>query len=95
MFSASFCITVDGGTDRWYEFVNTLPEGCLSNIDPDVVSGDLDSVTLERLRNCENNGIKVIKTEDQDKTDFTKALEIVASVKRDTVRNNFQFTKLS
>lgn len=82
---ASFCVTVDGGTDRWYEFVDTLPEGCLSNIHPNVVSGDLDSVTSERLRKCEKNGIKIIKTEDQDKTDFTKALEIIASVKRNTI----------
>lgn len=93
MFSASFCMTVDGGTDRWYEFVDTLPEGCLSNIHPDVVSGDLDSVTLTRLRKCENNGLKIVKTEDQEKPDFPKALEIIASVKQDTV--SLQCTNLS
>lgn len=66
----------------------------MSNIHPDVVSGDFDSITPERLRKCEIDGIEIIKTEDQDKTDFTKALDIIASVKRATVRNNLKFTNL-
>jgi len=43
---------------------------------PDVVTGDMDSVAPETLSKC--RGIALIETTpDQDKTDFTKAIEFL------------------
>jgi len=63
-------VAVDGGSDRWLQF-------CQDNkldFHPDLITGDLDSASKETLAFYELKGTKVIKTPDQDETDFTKAL---------------------
>ncbi|XP_054285240.1 thiamin pyrophosphokinase 1-like [Macrosteles quadrilineatus] len=74
---ASFRATADGGTDRWYEFVASISsrDHTLKKIHPDLISGDFDSVKPETIKRCLENNVKMLKTPDQDKTDFTKALE--------------------
>lgn len=73
------CATADGGTDRWYEFVSSLSKDSgLKKLHPDLTSGDFDSIRPKTLQQCRDNGVTVVRTPDQDKTDFHKALEEMA-----------------
>lgn len=78
LISASFRIVADGGINRWFKFCESVPDNCLPEKYPDIVSGDFDSATEENLQRARDNGVKVVHTPDQDKTDFTKALELLA-----------------
>lgn len=65
---------MDGGTTRWFDFLKQ------HNIDvtfPDIVSGDFDSISSSLLNTCEENGVYVEKTPDQNYTDFEKSLYII------------------
>lgn len=42
--------------------------------DPDLVTGDFDSITNDTKYRIEKTTAKFIQTTDQDETDFTKAL---------------------
>lgn len=48
--------------------------------DPDLLTGDLDSVRTEVLQHFrqDSQGTEVIETPDQDATDFTKAIQVLA-----------------
>ncbi|KAG8226058.1 hypothetical protein J437_LFUL006365 [Ladona fulva] len=78
-FAAHKKILVDGGANHWFEF---LKKHNLSNADkrniPDFITGDLDSVTQVVLNSFELLGTKIVRTPDQDETDFTKALHVLA-----------------
>ncbi|XP_040576967.1 thiamine pyrophosphokinase 1-like [Lepeophtheirus salmonis] len=77
---ALFRATVDGGTDRWKEFVGELKDAP----DPDLISGDFDSVTQETLSYYKSRGISsIVHTPDQDFTDFTKCLIEVKKRRQD------------
>lgn len=73
-FLASVRVTVDGGTNRW---LNWLKKHNLEDKlrPPNLITGDLDS--------CHNESIdffsksRVVKTVDQDETDFTKSLRVL------------------
>ncbi|KAF5302444.1 hypothetical protein FQR65_LT08534 [Abscondita terminalis] len=69
-------ITVDGGTNQWLSWlkVNNYEESQYSA--PDMITGDMDSISTDALDYfCKKNkNLKVIKTPDQNETDFTKAL---------------------
>nr|ACO11082.1 Thiamin pyrophosphokinase 1 [Caligus rogercresseyi] len=70
--NASLRVTVDGGTDRWRNWVGgrtDLPE-------PDLICGDFDSVSSDTLEFFTSEGRRsvVVETPDQDYTDFTKCL---------------------
>ncbi|XP_068631189.1 thiamine pyrophosphokinase 1 isoform X2 [Battus philenor] len=68
-------MTVDGGTNRWESFLERLPEDEQKSIQqPDLVTGDFDSITEEILQKYKKKGCKVVHTPEQDHTDFTKAL---------------------
>lgn len=70
---ASVRITVDGGTETWKEWVCNNQFSNAANID--LLTGDMDSIspkTLQFYENCKTT--KVVRTMDQDRTDFTKAL---------------------
>uniref|UniRef100_A0A2H1VMH9 SFRICE_008425 n=1 Tax=Spodoptera frugiperda TaxID=7108 RepID=A0A2H1VMH9_SPOFR len=72
---AAIRMTVDGGTKQWDKFLGGLPDELKKNIkDPDLISGDFDSITDEILEKYRNKGCKIIHTPDQNYTDFTKAL---------------------
>ncbi|CDW53459.1 thiamin pyrophosphokinase 1 [Trichuris trichiura] len=44
---------------------------------PDIVCGDLDSITNESLRFLENKGTAVIRVREQESTDFTKCVRVI------------------
>lgn len=46
---------------------------------PQIVSGDLDSVYPEVLKDFSEHGTQVVPTPNQDETDFTKALRVLCS----------------
>lgn len=61
-------------TDGAYLYLKKL------NINPDIISGDFDSIRIEELEISPNT--KIISTPDQEFTDFEKALQII-------IENNF------
>lgn len=68
---ASLRVTVDGGTNQWYKW---LQENRLQSVPkPDLVTGDMDSIDVQILQNMKDT--TVILTEDQNETDFTKSLK--------------------
>ncbi|XP_058450559.1 thiamin pyrophosphokinase 1 isoform X2 [Malaya genurostris] len=76
-------ITVDGGTNRWVDFVkeNVGVEEQLKP--PDLVTGDFDSCTDESMSYVTRLNCKIIKTPDQNATDFTKSLKVLKSTGHD------------
>ena len=77
--NASYKITVDGGTNRWYKIANNyenIPE--TTQIIPDLISGDLDSIDSDVL-NFFKNKCEVINTPDQNYTDFTKTIQLISA----------------
>ena len=74
---ANFKVTVDGGTNRWFEIVKKNPNIEDKSV-PDMISGDLDSVSKDVLEHYKSK-CEIVETPDQDFTDFTKAVRIVAS----------------
>ncbi|KAK9503888.1 hypothetical protein O3M35_010354 [Rhynocoris fuscipes] len=73
---ASIRSTVDGGTTNWFDYVEKH-ELKLKNKYPDIISGDFDSISPELLKKCEEHGVYVEKTPDQDYTDFEKAIWVI------------------
>lgn len=69
-------VTVDGGTNHWYQFLNKDDDDGIKS--PDIVCGDFDSITEDTLFHIKKLGCKIIHTPDQDATDFTKALRIIS-----------------
>ncbi|MFZ1321780.1 MAG: thiamine diphosphokinase [Ignavibacteria bacterium] len=64
-------IAADGGA-------NQLPE---NGIDPDVIIGDLDSVSLKVLKYYKKLNKEIIKLSEQETTDFEKAINFCISKK--------------
>ncbi|KAK9298331.1 hypothetical protein QLX08_008332 [Tetragonisca angustula] len=86
-------VTVDGGTCKWLGYleeqgIDLLNENHTEYV-PNLITGDMDSCSpliLEKLRSM---GAMVIKTPDQDHTDYTKALfELGKYVKKKNVKLN-------
>lgn len=67
---ASLLVCADGGANRLRD-LSELKNGCL----PDVIVGDLDSITPETMAFYEGLGVKIVKDPDQYSTDFTKSLK--------------------
>lgn len=72
-------MTVDGGTDRWMTWLKINNCEGHKNVAPDMITGDMDSVSEEVLLSFarRNKRLEIIKTENQNETDFTKALREV------------------
>ena len=70
---AKFKVTVDGGTNRWYKIASENSEK-IRNPNPDLITGDLDSIDCKILEYYVKESVGVIRTPDQNYTDFTKAL---------------------
>jgi thiamine pyrophosphokinase len=62
-------ITVDGGANRWFHFLQGAE--CTA---PELITGDMDSIQQNILKYFTSKGAEVILTPDQSETDFTKAL---------------------
>ncbi|CAG7731504.1 unnamed protein product [Allacma fusca] len=79
--NATVRLAVDGGTNSWY---SAQRANCQLKL-PHIVSGDFDSIKPEILTYVENlEDVKVVRTPDQDETDFTKAFQILRSTYDDT-----------
>ncbi|XP_014677304.1 PREDICTED: thiamin pyrophosphokinase 1-like [Priapulus caudatus] len=73
---ASFTSCVDGGANALYDHnvgTNSI------KLMPDLVSGDFDSIRPDVREFYQRSGVEVIETPDQNETDFTKNLRLVAS----------------
>ena len=90
-YLAQVNVTVDGGTCKWLGYleeqgIDLLNENHTEYV-PNLITGDMDSCSpliLEKLRSM---GAMVIKTPDQDHTDYTKALfELGKYVKKKNVK---------
>ncbi|EAT41838.1 AAEL006587-PA [Aedes aegypti] len=77
--TAKVRVTVDGGTNRWVDFVkgHIGPDEQLKA--PDLVTGDFDSCTDESMSYVTRLNCRIIKTPDQNATDFTKSLMALQS----------------
>ncbi|XP_030755555.1 thiamin pyrophosphokinase 1 isoform X2 [Sitophilus oryzae] len=72
---AKLRITVDGGTRRWLKWLEAHEYETNNTVKPpDLITGDMDSLPPHLLSFFEEKGSKVIRTPDQNQTDFTKAL---------------------
>ncbi|XP_058834983.1 thiamin pyrophosphokinase 1-like isoform X2 [Topomyia yanbarensis] len=82
--NAKIRITVDGGTNRWVDFIkeNIGTEAQLKP--PDLATGDFDSCTDESMSYVMRLNCKIIKTPDQNATDFTKSLKALQSAGYDS-----------
>lgn len=73
---ATIRMTVDGGTNHWLNFYKTSNEKeTLKEVD--LVTGDFDSITEESLDFVNKCKSQIIKTYDQNETDFTKSLRVL------------------
>lgn len=79
---AQITVTVDGGAHRWLKYLEEHGIN-LSNDEhkqyiPDLVTGDMDSCPPDIIEKLRNIGSTIVKTPDQNHTDYTKALLQVA-----------------
>lgn len=77
-FLASIRATVDGGTNIWYKFSQSV-DNEINNPIPDLVTGDFDSAEPRCLNFYRMHGAKVIHTPDEDETDFNKCVRQVCT----------------
>jgi thiamine pyrophosphokinase len=63
---------VDGGTNRWFHFL----QGADCAV-PELITGDMDSIQQNILSYFKREGSQIIPTPDQNETDFTKALRCI------------------
>lgn len=71
---ASIMVTVDGGTNQWLRWLRKYKlEDKLKQ--PNLITGDLDSCDKESIAFF--NESRVVRTVDQDETDFTKSLRVL------------------
>lgn len=72
-------ITVDGGTNSWLSWLKLNNYDQSKDVAPDLITGDMDSLSEEVLQyfTSRSKKTRIIKTPDQDETDFTKALKEV------------------
>lgn len=70
-------ITVDGGTNRWVDFVREHISADEQLKPPDFVTGDFDSCSDESMSYVTRLNCRIIKTPDQNATDFTKSLKVL------------------
>lgn len=75
MILAKLRVTVDGGTTRWLTWLQAHQCEYSDILPPDLITGDMDSLSLDILEYFEEKNSKIIRTPDQNETDFTKALK--------------------
>uniref|UniRef100_A0A1I8NHF1 Thiamine pyrophosphokinase n=1 Tax=Musca domestica TaxID=7370 RepID=A0A1I8NHF1_MUSDO len=81
--NASVRCCVDGGTNKWLNFIrNELQNDCSIKL-PDLITGDFDSISQETEEYFSSRGVKRIHTPDQNNTDFTKAVDVLKPIIRE------------
>ncbi|XP_073819613.1 thiamine pyrophosphokinase 1 [Musca autumnalis] len=82
--NASIRCCVDGGTNKWLNFLRTELKDDVDNIKlPDLITGDFDSICHETEEYFSSRGVKRIHTPDQNNTDFTKAIDVLKPMLRE------------
>ncbi|XP_014220549.1 thiamin pyrophosphokinase 1 [Trichogramma pretiosum] len=75
---ATVTVTVDGGTNFWFEYIGECAadvlSGCNTKYLPTMVTGDMDSIKPNLLEKLKKTKTKVIVTPDVMETDYTKSL---------------------
>lgn len=70
-------VVLDGAANHLHE--NLLMPSGSALAPPHLISGDFDSVKSEVLSSFKAQNVSIVHTPDQDETDFTKGLRLVAS----------------
>ncbi|OGM50824.1 thiamine pyrophosphokinase [Aspergillus bombycis] len=70
---AKITLCADGGANRFYSMMKAHDRE--STDLPDLIIGDLDSITPDTRAHYANLGVRIIEDEDQYSTDFTKCLD--------------------
>ncbi|KNG85408.1 thiamine pyrophosphokinase [Aspergillus nomiae NRRL 13137] len=70
---AKITLCADGGANRFYSMMKAHDRE--STDLPDLIIGDLDSITPDTRTHYANLGVRIIEDEDQYSTDFTKCLD--------------------
>lgn len=90
-FAAAYRITVDGGTDRWFDWLEESGVCGVVNLGlPDLVTGDFDSIRPSTLAMLQEKSVCIESTPKQDLTDFSKAVQCTKD--KNAVRNYYAFT---
>ncbi|XP_058117118.1 thiamin pyrophosphokinase 1 [Anopheles ziemanni] len=77
--TAKVRVAVDGGTNRWVDFVKDNINQEYQLKPPELVTGDFDSCNQEAMEYVEQLNCTIVKTPDQNATDFTKSLKVLQS----------------
>ncbi|XP_061393659.1 thiamin pyrophosphokinase 1 [Musca vetustissima] len=82
--NASIRCCVDGGTNKWLNFLRTELKNDDDDIQlPDLITGDFDSICRETEEYFTSRGVRRIHTPDQNNTDFTKAVDVLKPMLRE------------
>lgn len=88
--TAKVRVAVDGGTNRWVDFVKDNINGQHQLKPPDLVTGDFDSCNQEAMEHVKQLKCTIVHTPDQNATDFTKSLMVL----RNTPEYNRDITRV-
>jgi len=81
---SSLRICADGGANRLYNASNAQAPTQSTNMVPDLIVGDLDSVTDTVRDYYENQGTVIYRDSDQYKNDLDKAMQAICDYKKGT-----------
>lgn len=83
---ATYLVCADAGADRLRTYEEDSKNGSRSR-KPDVIVGDLDSLTKDTREFYSRHGVQVVKNPDQYSTDFSKALIWIRETAREQMNN--------
>ncbi len=84
---ATFLVCADAGADRLRKYEEGSKNGFRSKL-PDVIVGDLDSLSSETEEYYRMKGVKVVIDPDQYATDFTKGLKWIREASQEQGRDS-------
>lgn len=87
-------VAVDGAVNSLDKLMASINQKNVNEDDwiknPDIISGDFDSITPELISKYRNYGVNIVNTPDQDETDFTKSVSLVVD-QREIDYKNFDY----
>ncbi|KAK6813800.1 hypothetical protein RU639_010312 [Aspergillus parasiticus] len=90
---AKVTLCADGGANRFYSMMKAHDR---ESIDlPDLIIGDLDSITPDTKTHYANLGVRIIHDEDQYSTDFTKCLNYLRAHVGEFLSSSISFAESS
>ncbi|KAE8408895.1 thiamine pyrophosphokinase [Aspergillus pseudonomiae] len=88
---AKITLCADGGANRFYSMMEAHDRE--STDLPDLIIGDLDSITPDTRAHYANLGVRIIEDEDQYSTDFTKCLDYLRAHVGDFISSSSSVSK--